>query len=647
MYWNLSAECISGIIVTIILVYAYKGNNVPSLKNQVFGVCLLVTFSSIVFNITSTVMLQYHQQIPPLLTEVVTTIYFLFTPVMGLTYFWYTAATSCEGQPWLKPMLFISTAPYAVYVLAALCNHWTRDIFYVDPQAGYMRGDQINLTYIVFYFYCFACIVLSVLRWKTTDRIIRVILFCFPVIALVVVLVQAAFPMYILSGSAATCALLIIYLYIQNKRISIDSLTGLSTRQEFLSMLSLREQQNEPYCVIILSINNFKLINDKFGVVKGDLFLKRISAFLREYARGTWVYRYGGDQFAIFVQKHLISRTNDLAYGIAQRMQSPWSIGDYSYILSAAIGVVEYPAIAKSTEDVVGAMEAVVGEAKRRRLAVPYRCTPETLDGIRRKKRIIELLREHLHNDSFMVHYQPIWNLEENRFQMAEALLRMPEDPVLGYISPGEFIPLAEDTGLIIDITYQTLDKVCRFIRNLMDENIKLDAIATNFSVVQFLQEGLRERVEEIIERNRVPYNKVKIEITESTLITNTTGINEFMTNLCSKGVRFGLDDFGTGNSNVATVLQVPFDTIKMDKSIVWLVMDDPQAACFLRSLTQGFKSMGRRIVAEGVETCEQRDCVRECGCDLVQGFLYARPVPPEKAKEIILAGTANVPQKA
>lgn len=639
MIWNLSAECISGVIVTIILVYAYRGSKVPTLKNRVFEVCLLVTFGSILCNILSTVMLQFHTAIPPVLTELVTTIYFLCTPMMGLTYFWYTSATACEGQRWLRPMLLATSAPYLVYVLAVVFNHWTQDLFYIDAVAGYVRGTRIGLTYTVFYFYCLACIVLSIFRWNKTDRVIRVILFSFPVIALLVVLVQAAFPMYILTGSAATCALLIIYLYIQNKRISMDGLTGLATRQEFLGMLALRQQQSEAFCIIVLSINNFKLINDKFGVVTGDLFLKHISAFLQDYTRGSEVYRYGGDQFAVYLPKRQVCHANELADGIAKRMQSPWSVGEYSYILSAAIGVVECPTTAQSMDEVVGAIEAVVEEAKRRKLTVPYHCTPQTLDGIRRKKRIIELLREHLKNDSFMVYYQPIWSLEENRFQLAEALLRMPEDPVLGYVSPGEFIPLAEDTGLIIDITYQTLDKVCRFIRRLMDENVELDAVATNFSVIQFLQEGLAERVEDIVERNRVPYSKVKIEITESTLITNTENIIEFMERLCEKGVRFGLDDFGTGNSNVATVLKVPFDTIKMDKSIVWLVMDDPQAAHFLRSLALGFKAMGRRIVAEGVETRAQRDCVQSCGCDYIQGFLYARPVPPEQAMQAILAG--------
>ena len=210
-------------------------------------------------------------------------------------------------------------------------------------------------------------------------------------------------------------------------------------------------------------------------------------------------------------------------------------------------------------EGLIAGIESTIAQAKQKPEHYSY-CTPQMLEQANRKMRIIEILRERLANNSFEIYYQPIVSVGDRIFHRAEALLRLNDTPI-GPIYPSEFIPLAEDTGLIIDITYQILDKVCKYIGELIADGVDIFSVSVNFSSTQFTQEDISERVLEMIQSNDIPYSKVKIEITESVLIENFDTVRNFVNALHAKGVRFALDDFGTGYSNISTVLGFPINT--------------------------------------------------------------------------------------
>ncbi|WP_302760571.1 putative bifunctional diguanylate cyclase/phosphodiesterase [Christensenella hongkongensis] len=633
MVWNISAECISAIILCIIWIYSRKGNPLPTLKNQFFQVCFLVTFFAITSNIASTVMLYYYQEIPLALIWIVTTFYFVTTPLMGVFYFFYVTSIVFENDKALNKVLIIASVPAAAYLVFVLINPATKLLFDIDPSTGYMRGSLISLTYIIFYIYCFACLFLVLFKGQLLDRSIRRILISFPVIAAIVIVIQQFVPEYILSGSAATCALLIIYLYLQNKQISIDHLTGLPNRHEFLKMLELKleHHKNDSFAIIVLSLKNFKLINDKFGQQNGDRFLQSVSTYLASILGGHQLYRFSGDEFAILLGHSDETIIRPVFERLQHRMTLPWKTATCSCILFYALAVVHYPSSADSVEGLIDGIETTVAQAKQKPEHYSY-CTPQMLEQAKRKLRIIEILRERLATNSFEVYYQPILSIADCKFHRAEALLRLNDTPI-GPIYPSEFIPLAEDTGLIIDITYQVLDKVCKYIVELIADGIDILSVSVNFSSMQFTQEDISKRVFEIIESNGIPCSKVKIEITESVLIENLDTVRNFINVLHARGVRFALDDFGTGYSNISTVLGFPINTVKLDKSLVWSSTHNPRSAVVVRHMTAAFRQLGINILAEGVETEEQQHFVENCGCDMIQGFLYSKPVPPQDAK--------------
>ena len=645
MGWNVSAEVIAFIIVLVISVYSRQSHAVPSPKNRVFRLCLATTLGAIGTNLASTLMIAYAPLELLPLTYLVTLCYFVLTPLLGTVYFYYAVAVVGEARPVGRAFVLASGVPCAAYFLLVLANVPTGCLFSFDAAGVYMQGPLIIATYLVFYFYCVACFALVVFTRAPIDPVIKRILAVFPLIAVGVIAVQQLFPTYLLSGSAAACSLLTIYLYLQNKRLSVDQLTGASNRQEFLSMVSLMDEKGQPFTAVLVSLSNFKFINDKFGHENGDRFLREFAAYLGTVGEAR-LYRYSGDQFALIASCDGAGGNHDEAAATAtliaplqKRLEEPWRIGGHSCTVGAAIGAVSYPAIARTPGDVVAALEYATVESRKLEPNTPCVCTPEMMGAIHRRNAIADVVRRAAEQDGFTLNLQPIWSESARRFVAAEALCRLTDDE-LGPIPPDEFIPIAEQIGVISDVTRFMLERACAFVRSYRDAHpsTTFHGVSVNFSAVQFIQDDLAESVLAVVARHGIPASCLRVEVTESAIIANPEAVRAFMEKMHAQGVRFYLDDFGTGYSNLSTLLELPFDVVKLDKSILRSVTEDEHLVEFFALLASGFGVLGTQALSEGVETPEQRAFLGRCGCDLMQGYLFSRPLPPEEAAAAIAA---------
>lgn len=645
MRWNIAAESISLVMLGIIWVYARKGSHLPTLKNKVFQWCLLVTFSAILTNILSTNMIYQYEYIPAWLTWIVTSVYFVLTPLMGLTYFLYTVSVIYTDMDQAKKVIGIGLIPGAGYTLLILINPFTRNIFDINSQNGYSRGSWVFTTYLVFYIYCLASIVVTVCNRKKIETEIYGILAAFPVLAVLVIFVQQLYPNVILSGSAATCALLIIYLHLQNKQISLDYLTNIPNRQELLNMigLTIKRAPEKKFYLLVVSLRDFRQINNTCGQQKGDVFLKEVSQFLCRTGPAGNVYRFSGDEFALlFLQPDKDELTQCISR-IQERMSGPWQVDEYRFVLPAVMGIFYHTGDEDTLEKIINSVECAVARAKEGKHGQVCYCDRAMLEKMERKRRIIQILKQQLTEPDFEMYYQPIYSVKSGEFLYAESLMRIPKSPI-GPIYPSEFIPIAEETGLIVDITYIMLDKVCKFINRLIETGIEVGAVHVNFSGIQFSRPDLADRVLEIVQKNGTPMPALEIEFTESTLAESTQVVTDFALQMLERGIKMGLDDFGTGYSNIATVIHIPFGTVKLDKSLVYAAMNSEKSALAIRNLTRTFKALGMKVIAEGVENEEQKNMVVEFGADQIQGFYYARPMPEEETVEFMLqkAGERN-----
>lgn len=633
MQWDITAEFVSAIILCIILTYARKGALLPTIKNLAFQYCLQVTFISVIANIISTIMLSHYKTIPFICNMAFLMLYYLSTPMMGVVYFIYTLSNFYDKDE-IKKYALICSLPSICYILLVLSNPFTHLLFTFDKIHGYAQGPWIMLTYVIFYTYVLFSFILVVHKRKSLERNVVYILGVFPVISALMILFQFIYPQYILTGTAATTALLILYLYLQNKQIFTDTLTSLLNRQEFNKMINMEISENKKFMVFVLSLRDFKFINDKFGQEVGDKILLQVCAYLKSLLPKQLLYRYGGDEFAMICFQEQEVR---IAMGeLLERMKNPWDVNGMKFMLKYVVGGIGYPMIATCAEELIKGLEYAVGVAKSDENEPICFCTSEMMERIKRRYQIVDILKECVEKDSFELYFQPIYDVHTNTYHKAEALLRLPPNP-LGFVSPEEFIPIAEENGLISSMTYQVLEKACQFIKEVMKQTNDFVGVSVNFSVIQFMQEDVEQKVLKIIESYQIPYHYIHIEITESMLATNYDTVMNFMLRMRQHGIQFLLDDFGTGYSNISYVLKVPFHTVKIDKSLVWQAMKDEKAAILVRKMVEAFKEVGLHVLAEGTETTEHIEFMKSCGCDDLQGYYYSRPVPGNEAFDVIV----------
>ncbi|OCN01779.1 hypothetical protein A7X67_01440 [Clostridium sp. W14A] len=249
------------------------------------------------------------------------------------------------------------------------------------------------------------------------------------------------------------------------------------------------------------------------------------------------------------------------------------------------------------------------------------------------QRRMEEWLNIAIEKNMFEIYYQPLYSICDGNFTEAEALLRL-KGPDGVYIPPDRFIPVAEETGQIIEIGCMVLERVCEYIRYLLACRINIDTVSVNLSVVQLMGEDAVPRLKKIIRGSGISPNRILFEITESILISNYTLIAEKIRELNRSGIQFALDDFGTGYSNITNVIDLPFDVVKIDKSLIWDSMKNRRCNIMIRELTRTFRNINLIVTAEGVETEEHDRFARQCGCDKIQGFRYAKPMPVSRAAD-------------
>jgi EAL domain-containing protein (putative c-di-GMP-specific phosphodiesterase class I) len=286
------------------------------------------------------------------------------------------------------------------------------------------------------------------------------------------------------------------------------------------------------------------------------------------------------------------------------------------------------PEIAKNVGEIENVMRFYRTDVSSSQLVIE--ADSQSIEKIRRREMVEYAIQSAIKNSTFKVFYQPIYSIEDKEFNCCEALIRL-IDPNLGFISPDEFIPIAEQTGRIVEVGRVVIDSVCKFISQNNPQRFGLKFIDVNLSVIQCMHPEIIGDIEKTLQKYNIPRDMINLEVTE-TASANSYGLlqsrlNEFHSN----GFKISLDDFGTGFSSVEYLINFPFDVVKLDKSLVWAYMSTKRYEPILQHYMPMLHSMGMKIVAEGVETYEMVKALEELGCDYLQGYYYSKPIPAEQ----------------
>ena len=413
-----------------------------------------------------------------------------------------------------------------------------------------------------------------------------------------------------------------------------DAITGLPNRVLFLDRLRLElkksQRAEKPLALMFIDLDDFKEINDTLGHDKGDLLLKdaarRLSACVRETDT---VARMGGDEFTIIMAALDDAESVErVVQNIRTRFSEPFQLGDQLAYVTASIGITLYPTDAEDIDGLLRNADQAMYAAKHEGRNGYRYFTHSMQEFAQTRMRLINDMRTALADHQFRVYYQPIVNLATGEIARAEALIRW-QHPQHGRINPSEFIPLAEETGLIIDIGNWVFHEVAQQVTEWRQQYNAAFQVSVNKSPMQF-QEGhdTHSTWPAYLQERGIPGQSIIVEITEGALLNANTAITEQLLRFRDAGMEVSLDDFGIGYSSLSYLQKFDIDNLKIDQVFVRNLAPDSDDMALCQAIIAMAHTLGMKVIAEGVETPEQRDLLAAAGCDYGQGFLFSRPLP-------------------
>ena len=433
--------------------------------------------------------------------------------------------------------------------------------------------------------------------------------------------------------------------------VGYDRLTGLPDRDLLLQHIeqeigSCKSQPNYHFAVLFIDINRFKVINSSLGRIIGDRLLVAISQRLQACMRSQdLVTRMGNDEFVVLLSNiEYVEYAVNVAERICRELAVTFNLGGYEVFVEASIGIALGDRQCDRAENLLQNAELALSNAKRQN-KLPYEVFDRSMRG--EALTLLQLendLRRAIKNEEFILHYQPIVSLTTNKIKGFEVLVRW-RHPEKGLVSPGSFIPLAEDTGLIIPLGFWVLKEACLQMSRWLGKFGGLTdwRVSVNISSKQLAMPDFVDRVEKILTETKLEPHNLKLEITESSLVEDTQETIAILQRLRASGIEFSLDDFGTGYSSLSYLHQFPFNTIKIDRSFVNSIGDNAEKLGIVRAIITLARNLGMNTIAEGIETVNQLTKLKALKCEYGQGYYLSKPLN-KVILESLIAADLNKP---
>ena len=423
-----------------------------------------------------------------------------------------------------------------------------------------------------------------------------------------------------------------------------DSLTGLANRQLFADRLShalvrRADQPDRTLVVLFLDLDDFKQVNDRLGHGTGDKVLELVGRRIRTIVRaGDTAARLGGDEFAILMESASLEQARELAERLVELVAEPIVLDGTRMPVTASVGVAEaVPGVTSGEEALRNADVALYSAKERGKATVAAYDTHLHAEALDRLELRSDLQRGIFQNE-LVLHYQPTVELETGKIVGFEALVRW-QHPIRGLLSPAAFVPMAEETGLVVQLNTWVLFQACRFAA-VLQSDWRHPTMAVNISAQQLVRADFVEQVNRALAESGLAADRLTLEITESVVLQDLEDVIPRLSQLRARGVRVAVDDFGTGYSSLAYLTELPIDVLKVDKSFIDRVASDAQGASVTEAIIAMSHTMNLSTVAEGVEVAEQAAWLRQVRCPIGQGYYWSRPVDEDGVHDLLARPT-------
>lgn len=634
MQWSMDIDICAMLILLVVMLLHFSKRYIVIRRSRVFVLMLGMEMIAIICDALTKYLLLYAGVERGLWTVLLIDVYYILqylVPILFMDYMVVWSGRNLRGDVVAK-ILFI--LPIVVYAATVIWNLFTQNLYVWDRFQGFDKTSAVTVLIGVTLYCLLYGVVYAFIHVRRMYFVkLSVITFTAAIIGFLLVLRYYISNITHVDFVVAT-GILVLYLVAQNQSEMMDNNTQVLNRNMLDELLRHNLNNRMQFDLIVLAMDDFKFVNKTFGVTAGDMMLMQVAHFLTTITQKGKVYRYGADQFAIEIL-HGDMKVDKVVELIQERFRHPWITEDVSTMMSTTISCVSCPEDGSTMANLIDVIDYSILSAKTKGKGAVVYARDLDLHALRKEKAIEKAVENAILRDTIEVYYQPIYNTEKQCYTSAEALVRL-RDEMLGNIPPDVFIPIVERNGMIIKLGALIFEKVCQFIQKVNLEETSIEYIEVNVSVVQCMQRDFVDNLVEIMERYHVAPHQINLEVTETAASNSIAILQENIERLHAKGISFSLDDYGSGYSTLGYIHQLPFKIIKLDRLMVWDAFDNERAGITLKFTVGMLKELKVDIVAEGVETEEQREHLMGMGCDYLQGWYYSKAMPEDEFTALI-----------
>ncbi len=624
MNYNIHYSIAAGCFLLIISWFYLRQNHLPILRSYIYRTMMFGAIAAVFLEVITVTMDMHHTQIPLGLITLGDILFLLATQLGAFLLSVYTFIITGYLKDKGKRKLLTLSIPYSLSVLCILLSPFgTWGAFYLDASGAYYRG----LTHIVLYVVAFVYLLISMRmifhsRHEIANRR-SVVIYVFILIVLSSMLIQFYYPHLMLNNASYALAVMMVYCSLELPSDRLDPLTGAFNRNSAHILLDALYEEERPFSLLLVSMKDFKTVNVEFGNQVGDLVLQEVFRTLHARYPKYYIFRCEGDVFGVILRNRSINKMQVQAY--FDQLEHVWDIGQAKIHVTARMGGLNYQDC-NSAVSLFSAVERILQVFHAKSETDVLVADAQFFESYQRENDMEKALERAVEQDSLQVVFQPI-HYGKNQVMSMEALARL-IDPVLGFISPDDFIRIAEQNGSILQVGEQIFHKVCHFVQHNEAALQSVKYVSVNLSMAQCMQEHVVDDYLAIVRAHSIDPQKLCLEITETESTSSFARVRHTMEEFSCYGFRFSLDDFGTGYANFQYLSELPFANVKLDKSLLWSAMNSPKQMNFLHSVARAMESLELMTICEGVENEAQISILEGIGVRVHQGYFYSRPLP-------------------
>lgn len=630
LHVNYYLELASLVFLVAITIAYFSRKKFPVVTSVLFSIGLITLVVNLSLNITFCQMLDHSDTVPLGWIECIAELYFaslVFLSYLLYLYVLYASGRSI-GRHKVYIMTFIPTFVGMTLFFTNCIHHWCFG-FVPNTESGlfdFNPGPAFILLYVINWGMNFMAAVAYTIHFRKVlpKQLLRVLIIL-GTIVLSCAAVQTIQPRYLLSGIGFTLCVMFAVVTVCDPDVKVDRISKAFNNEAFIDYINSQVFERQRKYYIIFDIESFGMFNEKFGLVAGDELLATIRRFVESVNKKTFIFKTQSSRFVLMCKD---KEEQEIMIGaIKERFARPFNIKDRNVKITLDLFYFKNDSAFRNSDmynDFLNRTLATINFKDNNYVELDH----DFLERINRDRKIKEILEECLKtgNGLYMV-YQPIYDTNKKCFNHFEALIRLANEE-LGYIGPAEFIPIAENFGLANDIDFFVLNETCAFLQR----NPQIDVLEINISCAEFFNNP-SERFIKTIKEYQIDPSKICLEITETIAVKYPAKTQEFMRDLGQYGIKFAMDDFGSGYSNMARFITLPFSVAKLDKT---LLNSSLNVEVFFDAAISLFKSLHIPIVVEGVETKEQLEIAKKKEIEYVQGFYFSKPLKEEDLLEFL-----------